>query len=122
MNSGQVAPARSVSQTRLIEVGPMSRRPAQPETMAELVEQIGDVPLDRILMKPAPGNATEKDVLDALEAPDKYTCELVDGVLIEKTMGTRESVLAIFLEGFLLTYLEKHKLGAVLGADRTLCL
>lgn len=55
-------------------------------SMADLLQQLGDVPLHRIRVRPAPGTATEQDVLDALEGPQKRICELVDGVLIEKPM------------------------------------
>ncbi len=37
---------------------------AQPGTLADLYRRIGAVPLDRIPAKPAPGMATERDVID----------------------------------------------------------
>ncbi len=88
-----------------------------PETMAELLGQIGDVPLHRIRMRPAPGTATEGDVVAALEAADKRLCELVDGVLVEKAMSTKEGLLASVISHFLWDYLEENDLGVVLGAD-----
>jgi hypothetical protein len=63
------------------------------ETFADLHNRLGEVPLDRIRMKPAPGTATEED----LRRARKPTCELVDGVLVEKPMGTRESLLAAYI-------------------------
>jgi hypothetical protein len=62
------------------------------ENLAELIHLLGDIPPERIRMHPLPGTATERDVLDALEAPQKRLCELVDGVLVEKTMGAMESI------------------------------
>ena len=55
-------------------------------TMAELLEQLGDVPPERVLVRPAPGAATAQDVI---RLQDRYgrLCELVDGVLVEKTGG-----------------------------------
>src|SRR5438105_3992292 len=72
-------------------------------TFAELLHDLGDVPLQRIWLMPPPGTAKEKDVI---AAHDKYNrlCELVDGTLVEKTMGLRESREAIVLG----TILETH--------------
>jgi Uma2 family endonuclease len=90
------------------------------ETLADLLHQLGDVPLDRIRRKPAPGTATEEDVIAARESPARRLCELVDGVLVEKAMGTRESFLALVLGHLLWDFLEQHDLGQPLGADGTL--
>lgn len=62
-------------------------------TVADLFEQLGHVPQERVLLVPTPGTATEKDVLDLIDHSDRI-CELVDGVLVEKTMGYLESMLA----------------------------
>ena len=58
--------------------------PAGIETVADLARWLGDVPLDRICMRPPPGLATEKDVLAARRTPERWLCELVGGVLIRK--------------------------------------
>jgi len=44
-------------------------------------------------------------------------CELVDGVLVEKTMGSYESALAVLVIRLIGRYLDEHDLGIVLGAD-----
>src|SRR5262249_17477079 len=44
-------------------------------------------------------------------------CELVDGVLVEKAMGAKESVLAIELIAYIKYYLRERDLGVVIGAD-----
>jgi Uma2 family endonuclease len=90
------------------------------ETLAELLEQIGDVPLNRIRLHPPPGTATEEDVLKELEAPRKRLCELVDGVLVEKAMGAIESLLGSEIARQLGNFVDERDLGAVLGADGTL--
>jgi Uma2 family endonuclease len=90
---------------------------ASPETLADLLRQIGDVPLDRIRARPAPGTATEKDVIANNESRQKQSCELVDGVLVEKAMGVKESMMACFIIQLLLNFLEDKDLGIVLGAD-----
>jgi Uma2 family endonuclease len=97
----------------------MAAPPVVPETLAELVEQLGGIPLERILLRPYPGTATEKDVLE-MERRENRLCELVDGVLVEKAMGFRESLLAIALAGFLRAFVRPRKLGVVAGADGTL--
>src|SRR5437868_15449445 len=79
------------------------------KTVADLLEQL-HVPPERILLRPPPGEATEKDLL---ETP--RLCELIDGVLVEKAMGFYESRLAAVLIGFWESYLETHNLGIVLG-------
>ncbi len=93
--------------------------PKQPQfdNLAELMEQLGGIPLERILMQPPPGTATEKDVLAAERAPRKRLCELIDGVLVEKVVGTKESLFASYLGHLLWEYVEERDLGTVLGAD-----
>jgi Uma2 family endonuclease len=85
------------------------------DTLADLLERLGDVPLNRVLAKPPPGMATEADLIAALEAPNKRLCELVDGVLVEKPMGAPESLLACVIIQWMLNHLEKDDSGVVLG-------
>lgn len=87
------------------------------ETLADLVDQLGGIPLNRIRLRPAPGTATEDDLIALLEAPRKRICELVDGVLVEKAVGTKEGLLAGLIIHFLWDYLEEDDLGVVIGAD-----
>ena len=61
-------------------------------TMADVYARIGDVPPERILMFPAPGTATEQDLLDNSITGDRAV-ELVDGILVEKPMGARAEYL-----------------------------
>lgn len=88
-------------------------------TAAEMQEQLGGIPLERIRMVPSPGSATEQDLLRVLDSEDRI-CELIDGILVEKTMGYFESSVAAALIVFLGKFLEQHDLGIVLGADGTL--
>ena len=91
--------------------------PTSVETFADLWERLGKVPLDRILMHPAPGTATPADVLRLADAAEKRLCELVDGVLVEKAMGQRESRLAFWLGHKIANYLDEHDRGIAFGAD-----
>jgi Uma2 family endonuclease len=70
-------------------------------------------------MIPSPGTATEQDVID-IEARESRLCELIDGVLVEKTVGYYEARLALILGYFLEAYLDTHDLGIALGADGAL--
>ena len=83
------------------------------ETFDALHERLGRVPLSRIRVKPAPGDATEEDLLRA----PKPICELIDGVLVEKPMGDRESLLANYLSRRLGDIVDPNDLGVLLGAD-----
>jgi Uma2 family endonuclease len=84
-------------------------------TVADLQAHVGGVPLERIRLFPSPGSATEEDLLSA--AREGHLCELVDGVLVEKTMATYESLLAFVLGHLLQIYLDKNPLGVLIGGD-----
>jgi Uma2 family endonuclease len=90
------------------------------ETLAELVQSLGRIPLTRIMAIPAPGTATEEDVLAALEATHKRLFELIDGVLVEKDMGARESLIGGLIFHQIRLYLDSHDLGIALPADGAL--
>lgn len=85
-------------------------------TLAELLERLGNVPPERIRLDPPLGTATEADVL-RIEARDNRLCELVDGTLVEKAIGFRESVIAALLVRILGEFVETHQLGIVAGPD-----
>ena len=82
--------------------------------MADQWQKLVQVPLERIRLVPPPGTATEQDVLDAHDHAGRI-CELVDGVLVEKTVGLIESVLAMAIGEFLHRFVREGKLGIVLG-------
>jgi Uma2 family endonuclease len=54
-----------------------------------------------------------------MERREGRICELVDGVLVEKTMGLQESSLALRIAFFLQVYLEQQKLGFLGGEAGT---
>ena len=85
-------------------------------TVADLLERFGPMPDGRIRTDPPPGTATEQDVID-IEARESRLCELVDGVLVEKTVGIYESYLALQMGHLLTMFVERHGLGMVVGAD-----
>jgi Uma2 family endonuclease len=79
------------------------------ETVADLLDQL-HVPPERILLRPPPGEATERDLLKS-----RRLCELIDGVLVEKATGFYESRLAVVLLRLLGNFLIENNLGIVLG-------
>jgi Uma2 family endonuclease len=70
-------------------------------------------------MHPYPGTATVKDLLDVAAHEDRM-CELVEGVLVEKPVGARESLLAGLLITLLNQFVRPRNLGFVTGEQGTL--
>ena len=85
-------------------------------TEAELCERFGDMPPERIRRDPPPGTATVQDVL-AIDARGERCPELVDGVLLEKTVGWRESKLAMLIGAALLQFVRAGRLGSITSPD-----
>jgi Uma2 family endonuclease len=83
-------------------------------TLADLYERFGPMLLSRLRRAPEPGTATEDDV-EAIHAHEKRLCELVDGILVEKTTGLFESNLAIRIASLLVDFIRPRKLGQVFG-------
>jgi Uma2 family endonuclease len=92
----------------------MSTAIAQELTLADVLAQLGGVSPKRIRFRPAPGTATEKDVI-RIRDRERRLFELVDGVLVEKVMGYLESVLAIELGRLLGNFIKRRKLGTLAG-------
>ncbi len=84
------------------------------ETIAELLEQLGDIDPRRIRTQPPPGKATERDLVHLHQRTSRLF-ELVDGVLVEKVMSYPESNLACDLIWLLRTFLEQCDLGILAG-------
>lgn len=89
----------------------VEERSASIETLADLVERLGGIPLTRIRLQPAPGTATEEDVVRF------KCCELLDGVIVEKGMGWEESNWQMSLGWFIESYLRRNRIGVVAGSD-----
>lgn len=85
-------------------------------TAADLVQRFGPMPLDRVRMSPAPGTASEEDVVRIHDSESRLF-ELVDGTLLEKSMGTWESCVAAILVRIMGTFVSDQDLGIILGAD-----
>jgi Uma2 family endonuclease len=82
-------------------------------TVGDLLHRLGDVSPERVLFNPIPGTATEADLL----LPGNRGCELVEGTLVEKPMGFRESLLAAYLIELLGPFIRANNLGIRTGED-----
>ena len=85
-------------------------------TAVDLAARFGPIPLHRIRSNPPPGTAHEEDAIEIHDRENRLY-ELVDGVLVEKDMGTYEAYLAILLGRLLGNFVAEHNLGIVLGPD-----
>jgi Uma2 family endonuclease len=85
-------------------------------TASEVIAHFGDIPIARIRTSPPPGQATEADVIELQEHHDRLY-ELIDGTLVEKAMGWKESLLAASITTILNNFSQAGKLGMVFGPD-----
>ncbi len=92
----------------------MSTAVAQELTLADVLQQLGGISPRRVRFRPAPGTASEEDVIKIRDR-ERRLFELIDGVLVEKVLGYWESVLAIELAGLLRDFLKRRKLGTLAG-------
>jgi Uma2 family endonuclease len=90
-------------------------------TVADLLHSLGDVPPERVRIRPMPGTATEADVIET-ERKDGTLCELIEGTLVEKTVGLKESIIAQGIARKLGNHVDQHQLGFIAGADGTIAL
>ncbi len=70
----------------------------------------------RIRQQPVPGTATVDDV-ERIRQNEGFLCELIEGVLVQKTVGLRESCLAVFVGARLNAVVIPRNRGIVTGAD-----
>jgi len=90
--------------------------PSAVRTLADFLHWLGDVPPDRILLRPPPGMANANDVL-RLERQENKLCELVCGVLVEKHLGYKEMSVAAALLAALEKHVGEKQLGVVTGPE-----
>lgn len=89
----------------------------EPETLADAIHALGDIPLHRIRWRPFPGTATEEDLLRCADGEPKRLLELIDGILVEKAMGFRESLFAGLVIHYLTNFVLPRRLGLVGAPD-----
>jgi len=88
-------------------------------TIADLLKRLGNIPANRVRLHPTPGTATEKDVIEVLDRENR-PCELVEGTLVEKPVGYKESEIAGLILTFLNNFVRPRKLGIITGPDGTI--
>ena len=97
----------------------ISNPPAPPRgpfrTADEWHRSLGRVPLDRIVFDPPPGTATVQDLIRLVDGDGKRAVELVNGTLVEKPVGLRESIIAGILITLLNNVVRPRRLGVVSG-------
>ena len=85
-------------------------------TFAEVSARVGDVPLDRILTRPEPGTATPDDLLNSAITRHR-PCELIDGILVEKAMGSKEDGIGLWIAVQIFNFASFQNLGKLFGAQ-----
>ena len=76
-------------------------------------------PPERVRQHPTPGTATKADLEHFLAHTDRLA-ELIDGVIVEKTMGFREGYLGLRIGRLLGNFVAAHDLGVMAGSDGTI--
>jgi hypothetical protein len=92
----------------------MSTAVAQELTLAGVLQQLGGISPRRLRFRPAPGMATEEDVIK-IHDRDRRPFEMTDGVLVEKVMVYLASVLPIELARLLGNFVRRRKLVTLAG-------
>jgi Uma2 family endonuclease len=105
--------------SRLGRTPARNRHFAPGATFADVQKRLGGIPASRIHLHPQPGTATIRD-LERLDRKTLGTCELIDGVIVEKQKGWYESLVASVLIELLAPHVRAHQLGIVLGSDAVL--
>jgi Uma2 family endonuclease len=97
-------------------MSPLMKNLPTSSSLADLLKHLGGINARRVRLHPAPGSATVQDVINIQEHEDRLY-ELIDGVLVEKIMGIRESFLAAWLIQLLGLFVKGNKLGILTAPD-----
>jgi Uma2 family endonuclease len=96
-----------------IPASPVSRF----RTADEWLCSLGNVPLDRIVFNPPPGTATVDDMIRMVDGEEKRAVELINGTLVEKPVGIKESIIAGLIITLLNNAARPRRLGVVSGEE-----
>src|SRR5262249_44097217 len=88
-------------------------------TVADLYRRFGPIPFERVRQNPPPGSGTVADVV-RLNDHEHRLYELVDGILVEKTVGLVDSCIAVRIGAILDRFVEPRGLGLVAGEAGTI--
>ena len=96
-------------------VVPLTEEPCF-RTFADVLARLGDVPPERILSRPAPGTGRPDDLLNAAITRHR-ACELIDGILVEKPMGSKEDGIGLWLAVQIFNFASVQNLGKLFGGQ-----
>jgi len=99
--------------------GTIKKPPRKTWTIGDLYRRFGPMPFERIRQNPPPGYGTVDDVIRLNDHEDRLY-ELVDGILVEKTVGLQESLISVKIGTLLSVFVEPRGLGLIAGADGTI--
>ncbi len=93
--------------------------PRKTWTVLDLYRKFGPIACERIRQDPPPGCGTVEDVI-RLKDHENRLYELVDGILVEKTVGIEESYIGGTILTLLRNFVDPRGLGMALPADGAL--
>ncbi len=73
----------------------MALNAAVPNRLSEILEELGGIDASRVRSEPAPGQATIADLIRVND--EGCFCELVDGTLVQKACGWKDSLIVAAL-------------------------
>jgi Uma2 family endonuclease len=100
-------------------INAIKRPPRKTWTVADLYRRFGPIAFERIRHDPPPGSGTVDDV-NRLNNHEDRLYELVDGILVEKTVGLEESVIAGYILTILNVFVLPRGRGLVAGEADTI--
>ncbi len=90
--------------------------PLKTWTVADLYRKFGPIQFERIRQNPPPGCGTVEDVIRLKDHEDRLY-ELIDGILVEKTVGVEESYIGGTILTLLRIFVVPLDMGLALPAD-----
>jgi Uma2 family endonuclease len=90
--------------------------PLKTWTVADLYRKFGPIQFERIRQDPPPGCGTVEDVIRLKDHEDRLY-ELIDGILVEKTVGVEESYIGGTILTLLRIFVVPLDMGLALPAD-----
>ena len=93
----------------------MAHNAAVPNRLSDILEELGGIAASRVRSEPALGKATIADLIRV--HVEGCLCELVDGILVQKACGWKESLIVAALIQRLRQFVEIDNQGLIIGPD-----
>lgn len=93
----------------------MALNAAVPNRLSDILEELGGIAASRVRSEPASGKATIADLIRVND--EGCLCELVDGILVQKACGWKESLIVAALIEELSQFARRDNPGLILGPD-----